>query len=318
MSVFVTLLFPYSRSEAAFTLNFLPKGSGTFTNAATTFSQSGGDNGTDPNTGQSRWLWGGAAGLERPEIVSDAATGKYYYHMIVGDLATGFIQESYIEMGTFGGYGNNVETTGLPGGLSAASASGGTGTYIPKTVDANSATFGNGSDPMDMNKDAKAQNVVSGNGTGNPMRALIRTLVNDGQMMSEFLKDDFDSKPQITQLVVAPDIQVVFDLDMRGISYSDNTKTAPIISTMQLFGEGAPHDSAVWDYATETTNKHVDGGQFIYAVPHPENPSDSGANGTYTYLHGGFDQTAQDWKTYMNPSYQEANPWTFESSKVPQ
>lgn len=305
----MVLLFPNSRSQAGFTLNFLPAGTGTFTTSTTTFSN--GDNGTDPNTNQSRWLWGGSSNLERPEIVTDAS-GNTYYHMIVGDLSSGFIQESYVQMG-YSGYGNPSEVA------NAISASGGTGSYVPKTTGSGTATpsntwiFGNGYDPLDMNKNAMAQSVTSGNGTANPRRVVMRQIVNDGQAMSEFLKDDFDSKPKITQMVIAPDIQVMFDIDMRGITYSDNTKTAPVVNTMQLFGAGAPHDSAVWDMALETQDKRIDGGRFTYT----DGLGRGGSEGTYSYIQGGFDQTAQDWKSFINPFYRNANPWEFESSKLP-
>jgi hypothetical protein len=263
-----------------------------------------GDNGASPDTGQTPFLWnGGQFGLS-PEIVTDPTNGNKYYHMIIGDFASGFIQESYVQMG-FGSYGNSYE----PASPSRKSASDGTGTYDPLYLFPSSTTFGNGYDPLDMNKNAKAQNVTSGNGTGNPTRVIMRQIMTDGEIMTEFLKDQYANKPRISQMLVAPDIYAEFDIDMRSISFSDATSVAPMTNTIQLYVEALPFDTGYYDTAVLNQNSTYNAGRYIYT----DGAGPGGSSGTYNYESGGFDQTAQDWKGFFDANV--SNPWTFEEAK---
>ncbi len=281
------VMLSVSTARAEFTLNFVPVGTGTISTSIVNV-----DNGTDPDSNQTPYLRSGFYQL--PEIVTDAATGKDYYHMIVGDLADGFIQESYVELG-FGGYGNPGEPA------NAASASGGDGAYNSVT------TFGNGFAPLAPN---------AGNGSGNPTRIIMRQIVNDGEIMMEFLKDGFDSKPKISQILVAPDITTFFDVDMRGISYSDDTTVAPMINTVQLQGEGVPTDlSGDFDMSINSADNFINAGKYIYT----DGIGFGGSEGTYNYSDGGFDHEAINWTEYLDRSTDglgnPVNPWAFESAK---
>jgi hypothetical protein len=280
-------------ARAEFTLNFQPKGSGTFTTSATHSGLSQ-DNGTQ--TGQTNYLMG--TSLERPEIVTDPDNGNTYYHMIVGDLATGFIQETYIQMG-YGNYG----ATALGEPADSASASGGVSSFDRTTV------LGTGYDPLDANKNSMAQAVISGNGTANPNRVIMRQIVSDGEVMMEYLKDKYANKARISQMMVATDITANFDLDMRNSTFADASTVGIITNTMQLWGQGVPYDSSVFDMAKDAPNAVVNGGKYTYTT----GSGFGGSEGTYNYSDGGFDQTAVDWASYMDPML--SNPWSFSSAK---
>lgn len=264
------------------------------------------------DSGQTPWLWHKQPWDIVPEIVYDPSTQAYYYHMILGDFGSGFIQESYVQMG-FGSYGNQYEPW-TP--TTRKSASGGFGLYTPSWEDPNTLILGNGYDPLDVNTtnttnnaNIKAANVVSGNGTANPNRVIVRQILTDGEIMMEFLKDRYEYKPRISQAIMTPDFESLFEIDMRAVRYDDLTTPSPITNTMQLWGADAPGDAAAWDFSTDSVKSTYNGGKFRYF----EGAGPGGAEGTYEYISGSFDQTAQDWKSYFDMYAQ--NPWAFEEAK---
>ncbi|TPW09949.1 MAG: hypothetical protein FD130_2360, partial [Halothiobacillaceae bacterium] len=140
------------------------------------------------------------------EIVSDPATGLSYHHLLLGSLADGFAQDVYIR----------TANTYFPNG-GVGSASGGFNT-------GGSDVFGTG----------------NGTNTGNPTSIIMRQLLNDGELAEEFLKDQTDKKPHITQLINAPDITAMFDADMSNSTYSDNTTPGTVINTLTLVDPNIP------------------------------------------------------------------------------
>jgi hypothetical protein len=262
--------------------------------------------------GQTPWLWHSSQWGLAPEIVYDSSTKAYYYHMILGDFGSGFIQESYVQMG-FGSYGNPAE----PSNPTRKSASGGYGRYVPDVQDSNTVMLGNGYDPLDMNTtntannaNIKAANSVSGNGSANPNRVILRQIVTDGEIMMEFLKDRYEYKPRISQMIMTPDFESQFDIDMREVKYNDITSASPVTNTMQLWGAGAPADAAAFDMSADSSKSTYNGGKYRYM----EGAGPGGSEGTYEYVTGAFDQTAQSWKDYFDLNAQ--NPWAFEEAKL--
>ena len=312
--LYLSLVLLVGSARAEFTLNFQPDSTGVMSTSAT-HNGLAKDNGTQ--FGQTPYLTSG--GLELPEVVQDPSNGNWYYHMIVGDLASGFIQESYIQMG-FGTYTANCCVPTTP--VSAASASGGGVTVNgAMTFDRTSAALGNGYDPLDMHKNSTSDSFTSGNGTGNPTRMILRQIVSDGEVMMEVLKDQYAYKPRISMLLTAPDITAFFDFDMTNSTYDDALTPGLMTSTINLWGEGVPNESASFDHATEAQNPYVTGGMYTYTDGTDDTTDDAdgkdfgGSNGIYSYTDGGYDQTAVPWANYMDPL--EANPWSFESAKSP-
>jgi len=240
-----------------------------------------------------------ANSLERPQIVTDPDNGRTYYHMIFGSLAEGFIQESYVEMG-FGNYGS--QALGEP--LNSGSASGGHSEYNSTT------TFGNGYDPLDMNIDAAARSVTSGNGSENPNRVTVRQIMSDGEIMMEVLKDRYTTKPRISQMVIAPDITMMFEIDMRAVDYNTANAQVEIHNTMHLLQGDVPPNAAQFNMATDIDKSHVNAGKFTYT----EGSGFGGSEGIYEYTDGYYDNNNTDWGRYIDP--QTYNPWAFETSKV--
>lgn len=174
---------------AGFTLNFTPDNTGTM---ATSVAHGGSNNVTN----QTPYLMIGSVGSQQlPEIVTDPETGLDYYHIIIGNVADGFIQETYIERGF----------TSWPSG-NVGSAVGGDG----------GTNGGSGLDPLDT-----TTSVNTPNGEANPRKVLVRQIINDGEIMMEFLKDKFEYKPLIVQQLNAPDVLSLFQIDMRNSRYDD-------------------------------------------------------------------------------------------------
>lgn len=303
-------------AKAEFTLNFLPDSTGTMKTSAI-HSGLAKDNGVQSD--QTPYLDVGG-GYQFPEIVQDPDNGNWYYHMIVGDLASGFIQESYVQMG-FGTYTANCCVPTVSGQSVASASGGGVTVNGAMTFDRTAAALGNGYDPLDLHKNSTSDSFTSGNGTGNPTRVIMRQILNDGEVMIEFLKDKYAYKPRISMMIIAPDITAFFDFDMRNSAYDDALTPGLMTSTISLWGEGAPNVSATFDHATEAQNPYVTGGMYSYAEGTDDTTDDAdgkdfgGSNGIYSYTDGGFDQNSIPWGNYMDPL--EANPWSFESAKSP-
>jgi hypothetical protein len=198
--------------------------------------------------------------------------GKTYYHVIIGDSTTdSFYLEYMIEASTsYASYN----------GQFAASASTGT---------TSSGTSGR---TYNMVNPYGADSSLGGTGTGNPTRVVMRQVLDDGINYNEFLKDQFDKKPLITQHISDPNptegLTQDYSIDMRGKTYADNT---PITTNDRsnktiLIGDTAANQG---DY--DSTGTVVTPAEFIQgtdkisagAYTYTAGSGYGGSNGTYTY-----------------------------------
>jgi len=259
------------QAGAEFSLNFMPDGGGAM---STTVMQ-----GNSSFGGQTPFLREG--GLQLPEIVVDPDTGLDYYHMIIGSLADGFIQETYIERGFSSFPNSNIgSAVGGDGGISG----------------------GNGRDPLDTNA-----TINTANAEANPRKVLIRQIISDGEIVMEFLKDRFDYKPLIVQQLNAPDIRAVFEIDMRNSTYDDMSNAGIIYNTLSLPGLGTEYFKD-FNYAQDTQDATISGGLYKYT----EGTGPGGSDGTYEYVDAMFDHKSQAWGDFLDPS--EPNPWSYENA----
>jgi len=249
-------------------------------------------------TNQTPYLRNGS--FELGEVVTDA-DGNEYYHMITGSLADGFIQDVYIAR-----HATQVYKWGSPAtsdGVGTVSASGGASNF---SID------GNYMNPLGTNLDT----INSGNGSANPTRVIMRQIVNDGEIMMEFLKDKFNGKPKISQMLNAPgDITQLFDIDMRNSTYSDPASDAPVLNQMWLGGVDVPDDGGFFDVIagpgepTGTSTQNITGGQYIYT----DGAGFIGSDGSYTYYDGGDMNLNQNWASFFD--HTEANPWSYDTNR---
>jgi hypothetical protein len=209
------------------------------------------------------------------ERVTDP-NGVEYYHMIIGAPSSGFGEEIYIKLtAPFTGYGSL-------GDVGGPSDSGGT-----------FGAPGNGLDPLG----AVTPNVATGNTSGNPNSVQLDMIVNDGEISMEFLKDKFDHKPVITQMLNAPDITSAVMIDMRNSTYSDMNTPGVMLNTMSLQGPNVPPGQGQFDMSKDGQNINVTAGRYTYS------------SGTYTYMDGGFNSGSVNWGDFFDPT--ESNPWAY-------
>ena len=225
-----------------------------------------------------------ATGIEQAEIVYDPTTNSNYIHMIVGDLASGFIQESYVEIVDRECFGQYCWEQGAFGG---------------DTTSFTAEGYGNSRKPLDNDS------AYSGNATGNPTRVLIRQIVNDGEMTTEFLKDKYGKKPAIAQTVINADIQMTTLIDMRNSDYDTDSIAGFIINTMSLVGSTAPPDGVYFNSLVDSQETAVNAGKYTYT----DGAGPGGSVGTYSYEGSFYDITTTDWVSYFDTN-DPTNIWS--------
>ncbi len=248
------------QARAEFVLDFMPDNGG---GLGTNFTQ-----GNTSIEGTTPFLMRG--GLQLPEIVTDPETGLDYFHIVMGDPASGFMQDVYIERGF----------TSFQGGAGSAVGGGGFGV--------------NNVDPLGS---------ASGTGQANPRKVLVRQIISDGEIYIDFIKDKFDRKPKITQILTLPDMSSMFQLDMSNSSYDDDLTPGILSYTMQLADDY--QDQADFNFATDVQNSNVTGGRYTYA----NGTGPGGSAGTYTYVESTFDVNDITWEAYFDHSL--TNQWGY-------
>ncbi len=242
----LALLFSAGAAQAAFELNFQKHSTGTMSDktehSCGNFAGGGGnqecewDSGGGSFDNTTKW---------RNEIVVEG--GQQYWHQVVGDTTTpGFHQEAYIRIGTLWNYISNSEpgnefssgstsfsdSGGFPGGLEGQNGASGTNHYDCESY------MGLGCDPLGKNNSVSSHqgnNTWTGNGTGNPTRAVFRMEINtistDGFYM-EVLKDSLSQKQRITQTLNNGGMLSEFQADMRNSTFADMNSPLTVVSAM--------------------------------------------------------------------------------------
>lgn len=235
------------------------------------------------------------------------ADGKVYYHMIIGSVDSSgnpivpttanqstipWAQEVYIQRQ--GGSNCVAENCSYSGG----------------DIQGFSTNGGNGHDPLKNNMTSAS----TGNRSGFPTRAIIREVLNDGQISQEFLKSDLNIKPKITQTITSKDtggtidMTAQFQIDMSNSTYSDNTKAGLITNKVTLTGPNAKilgnfdtngADNSFVTANAQTGKTNVTGGRYIF-VEGTAGDSDTFGQGTYTYITGDDAVSTLDWDAFRN------------------
>jgi len=285
------LLFSYTESKAEFTLNFIPD-DGTYAswgnrnNYACDFTYL-----PDANCGRQTYLreWNGTRMTGSP---GDSAiggshrdgsamyqrefssNGKSYYHVIVGDhTQDSFYMDFIIEA--------SASYTRYDGNWVGSASSG----------SQEHQEFG-------IAKPYSNNSSRNGNGTGNPNRVIMRQVIDDGIMRSEFLKDQLDKKPLIKQDITGNGVLMKLSLDMRGKTYLDNAPVTEADWTNTIILEGIAAGSTGDFGSISYTGSNLTAGAYTYM----SGSRNGGANGIYTYQQeGGFQPVNFDYSVYCDP-----------------
>lgn len=225
--------------------------------------------------------------------------GKTYYHLVVGQPDSGFAQEVLISTGTTIAFGNVLSDSGggycLPGG--------GIIQWTPEMYAG-----------CDLDNNARAPLSAfesTGNGSGNPEAVIMKQIVSDAKagFAQEFLKDQFNKKPKLSQTVDDATISSTWAMDMSKIGYSTDSVSGDMTNKMTVKGQDLPGGSAQFD-----TSLLVNAGTNITAGRYKFTPNTGRAGiatspnpywsyGTYTYFDGSIDPvTTVDWSKFRDPA----------------
>lgn len=240
--------------------------------------------------------------------------GIPYYHMIVGDPASGFAQEVYIRAGVSApgfitggsctGPGTCDEGTSAPIG-SDFSSSGGRGSD-------NNPVISNAFFPLEQNP------TLSGNMSGNPTRVQMRQLLVDGDLTLDFVKDRYLEKPSISNTIEDAEFRSVFSMDSTGNLYTNDQTPSVVTNTVEHLGTDLPPDvrppgggpsSAFFNMETDAENSVVTAGRYTWTPG--TGPGQS--IGTYNYVDGGGHNPAPNWNSFFD--HRETNPWSYPDNR---
>ncbi|VAW89935.1 hypothetical protein MNBD_GAMMA17-2037 [hydrothermal vent metagenome] len=189
--------------------------------------------------------------------------GVQYSHQIIGDPATGWVQESYLDR-----FGSAVcESIGC---------------------------FNN--NPMGSSENAK------GFPTKAVIRQLMTSTVGDETFTMEFLKDKLLNKAKLTNSLVSDKINYFFESDGRELDFTtaNIANKAPLVMTFNILNDGIPVAVTTggpiggnYDYATNQDKSIVDAGQVSY----------DDVTGVYTHFDPASSfNIDQDWASFFDQS----------------
>ncbi len=293
-------------SAAEFTMNFQPASGGSTEGAFPSIVDCNRGN-TNSSACVTDWTVLYLADEPTPFFLEKVVIdGLDYIHMIVGDPATGFAQESYVR-------GRSENILGV------------SNMATPYMVAYNNPGMGPGVGPLSG----------EGNGMGNPDQVAIRQVLGGewdeasgtwscgvAEFCSDFEKSNSAMKPRILQVVTDGGVTSDFELDMRGLGYSGEFIDGVLVNQGDAFVVNKllfdnPDIPGNFDMATDTQagRSVVTAGRYIYEGGGRDVDNSSRTvtqidyeyrAGTYTYEDGSYDMENEDWTSYYgidNPDY---------------
>lgn len=233
-----------------------------------------------------------------------------YFHVLTGDPAAGFAEESYTPFGAGNGAsdgsnlfgGNNPFGAGNEMSVMAPN-------WTPNIQNRPSADYSlmhsvsNLGNPLDTLH-------ISGDGGANPNHAIFRMVLTSsaGDMSLEVSKPFLDKKPVISQTVQDGTLSSQFVADMTKLGYSDSKTPAPVKINMVLNDPTIPGAGAADFTMARAQQTYVTAGRYTFTPGSGWNNStgwDQAGSafdlGTYNYVGGaGFNPFTMDWTTFFN------------------
>ena len=268
----------------------------------------------DPNGCQGQIFGNGDPTAFAEETINVA--GTVYWHVIVGDPASGFAQESYTRYGKNNAYGidsgSSADGTSLSGAFSLDS--GGNENLT--------STCGGFQSCIEQSENLMAQksNIgkplagphISGDGSGNPSYTVFHMILisADGDMSLDVDKPFLDTKPRISQTVQDSNMTSTFVADMRGIGYQDMNNPIGIINDTVIDDPTIPGATGAANFTmANAQDSTVTAGRFTFTPGTGWNtpngwdaPNSSFGLGSYSYYGAptGFDVFTVDWREFFD------------------
>jgi hypothetical protein len=181
--------------------------------------------------------------------------------------------------------------------------------------------FGNGKDPSgtlqytDTNGVPAAGYRVTGNGTMDPTRVVLRMVLSDAEMSLEVAKPVLSNKPLISQTTSDSTMAAKYVADMRGLSYNDLGVAAPVVNQLVIDDPNLPTKGVGNFDLSMTQRSNISAGKFTFTPGQGWFDITTGAPlsgwdfdnstfglGTYTYADGGFDVVNVNWAKFFDYS----------------
>lgn len=235
--------------------------------------------------------------------------GVEYYHVIVGDPASGFGQEIYMATSPYAQPNNSSpgERFSDSGGASCFP-----GPFTEFAISEKCLMANSGADPL------RHDALFTGNGTGNASKMVMKQVVRslDGSFNQEFLKDKLSQKPVIKQTNVDADINANFVMDMSNSNYSTDSIAGVMTNTLDITVLGMPE--GVGDFVfTPSAGSNITAGRYKanrkvinnYEL-WPGGWTMKNMYSEYVYFDGGIDPVLNvNWAAFRDPA-QNPHPLT--------
>jgi len=255
--------------------------------------------------------------------------GVAYFHVIVGDPASGFASESYVTATTYGAINQAVATTRSSspdsGGMERSVIGDRTTLSLDHQLggggDPPNNLFGSGKDPLgalqytDTNGNPAAAYRVTGTGTMDPTRVVLRMVLSDAEMSLEVAKPVLSNKPLISQTTSDSTMAAKYVADMRGLSYDDMGVAAPVVNQLVIDDPNLPTKGVGNFDLSMTQRSNITAGKFTFTPGQGWFDITTGAKldgwdfnnstfgvGTYAYAEGGFDVLNVNWSKFFDYS----------------
>lgn len=246
----------------------------------------------------------------------------WYFHVIVGDPATGFAMESY-NRATGGGLitssppiGDIRQPTSTPGSAAFSPDGGGNLTSVignfsishtPTTLSVLHGDLSSANPLGDYR--------VSGTGGNDPRYTAFRMVMTSpsGDMSLDVSKPFLNKKPQISQTVQDGSMTSVFVTNEQGLNYNQDGTAAPLVNTLTLSDPTIPGAGAADFSMAQAQQSLVTAGRYTFTpgtgYHNDENDPTLGWNstnstfdfGTYSYAGDtGFQPLTFDWSTVFD------------------
>ena len=238
-----------------------------------------------------------------------------YIHTLVGDPASGFAVESYTRWGP--SPNNSTVTNDIPdqGGVFSPDGGGNARSVIdPGNTVSGSIIPPGGANTRDvLQNDLNMNNAlgdyrISGTGSNDPSQTVFRMVMTTADMSLDVSKPFLDKKPMISQTVQDGTMSSVFVTDMRSLSYTDGSTSAPVINNLVLNDPGIPGAGAADFEMALAQNPDITAGRFTFTRGTGWNTSggwdvtgSTFGEGTYSYVGGqGFDPLNFNWASVFD------------------
>ena len=197
--------------------------------------------------------------------------GDLYFQVIVGDYnVDNFVVEYFIQAD--GANDGNWFDGGWSGDIARSASTGDPGDRL-----------------FNMTSPYDPDTSKTGSGSGNPTRVIMRQIMSDAEINSEFLKDQFDRKPLITQTINDGNVDVTTRFDMRGSTYNDLApinSTTDFVNSTTLLGSDKFGQEGDNNVAQDAQIVDLNAGGFTYTPGTGANDF-GGSNGLYNYIDDG-------------------------------